>query len=77
MRLADIQLAGNEHGELRRNTMYACLYDDDGHLVISATLDYILVAIRERGYNVEGVTVGWEDCRGTKCSTVTLDKYVK
>lgn len=77
MKLTKIQLAGNEHGRLKANVIYAELQDDNGHTLISATLEYILVAIRERGFNVEGVTVDWEDAQGTKCSTVTLDNYTK
>ena len=39
----------------RENIIYASLFDDDGNRVISATLDYVLKAIRERDYKVEGV----------------------
>jgi len=75
MKLTKIQLAGNEHRELKADVIYAELQDDNGHTLISATLEYILVAIRERRYNVEGVTVDWKEARGAKCSTVTLNNY--
>ena len=75
MKLTNIRLAGNEHGLLQQGLLYADLVDDEGIRVISATLDYILEAIRDREYKVDGVSVKWIDCRGTKCSYVSLDKY--
>lgn len=72
MRLINIKLSGNEKTGLRKDTIYATLVDDGGSIVISATLEYVLTAIRERGYEVEGVTVNKHTARG---STVRLDKY--
>lgn len=75
MRLRNIHMAGNEHGQLAKDTIYAALVDDEGNVVISATLQYILVAIRERGYQVQGVTIEYKQERGAMCSNVKLDLY--
>ena len=73
-RITDIQLCGNEHGQLRAETIYAKLIETKtGELVISATLEYILMAIRDRGLNTENVTVSWEMQRGAICSEVNLN----
>lgn len=79
MKLKNIHMAGNEHGDLKADCIYAELHDDSGCL-ISSTLDYILAAIRERNYQVEGVTVDWyvskrPGSKGVKCSEVSLDLY--
>jgi hypothetical protein len=80
MKLKNICLSGNEHGQLKPDVIYADLYNDVGELVISSTLDYILAAIRERKYQVEGVSVKWfkskrPGSKGVKCSEVSLDLY--
>lgn len=79
MKLKNIHLSGNEHGQLRANTIYAELWDEEG-MCISATLEYILVAIRDRKFQVDGVNVVWEEtkrlgCEGIECSTVELGLY--
>lgn len=57
-RLTNIHLWGNEHGQLRRDTAYAELrLCADGGLEMSATLEEVLAAIRDRKLDVEGVTV--------------------
>lgn len=68
--LVNIEMQGNEHGNLHSNTIYAQLLDDDGSLLISATLEYILAAIRDRNLTVNGVTVS-RDKQGN--STVALE----
>ena len=72
MRLINIKLSGNERTGLRKDTIYATLEDNDGSILISATLEYVLAAIRDRNLEVEGVTVNKHAARG---STVRLDKY--
>lgn len=57
MRITNIHLAGNEDGHLKPDVIYAELVRDDGSIAISATLEWILTAIRDRGYEVEGVAV--------------------
>lgn len=74
-RLQKIKMAGNEHGQLRANTIYAELVDSDGRLEISATLEHILSAIRDSDLPVEGVTIHKSVQRGAYCSEVTLDLY--
>ena len=71
-KLENIHMKGNEHGQLRANTVYAELRDENGGLVISATLEYILCSIRDKKLNTEGVSVEWSEKRGTRCSTVSL-----
>ncbi len=56
-RLKNVHMLGNEHGQLAENTIYAELYDEEDKIVISATLSFILGAIKDRGYKVEGITV--------------------
>ena len=73
--LRNIAMKGNEHGQLRPDTIYAELIHADGTLAISATLEYILSSIRDLDLAVEGVTVLKNVQRGTKCSEVVLDKY--
>jgi len=73
--LQNIRMDGNEHGQLRPNTIYAELVHNDGTLIISATLEHILASIRDRDLAVEGVTVQSSVQRGTKCSTVLLNNY--
>lgn len=75
MRFRNIYLAGNEQGRLTPNVIYAELVDEDGRVVIMATLEFILIAIRERNYQVEGVTVEWKEQRDARCSYVKLDRY--
>jgi|GEM_PF-3535534 len=74
-RLEKIEMSGNEHGQLRANTIYAKLVHEDGTLAISATLEHILCSIRDMNFTVEGVTVQTNMERGVKCSTVVLNKY--
>lgn len=74
-RLKDVCMRGNEHGQLASNVIYAKLVDDNGLLVISATLDYILIKIREIGLEVEGVTLSTYERGGVVCSKVSLDLY--
>jgi len=38
--------------------IYACLVDENGEMHISATIDYILTAAKERGLNVENMLKG-------------------
>jgi len=73
--LQKVRMSGNEHGQLRANTIYAELIHDDGTLAISATLEHILSSIRDRDLAVKGVTVQSNVQRGTKCSEVLLDNY--
>ena len=68
-------MAGNEHGQLRANAIYAELVNDDGEAVMSATLEHVLSAIRDRNYTVEGVTVRKSTQRCVECSEVLLDNY--
>ncbi len=75
LHLQKIRMAGNEHGQLRVNTIYAELVHDDGTIAISATLEYILSSIRDGDLAVEGVTVLLNVQRGSKCSEVLLDNY--
>ena len=70
--ICNIHLEGNEHGQLRRDTIYAELREEDGGLAISATLEHILAAIRDRGLDTEGVAVEFYDKRGARCSTVKI-----
>lgn len=71
-KLRNIRLEGNEHGKLKKDTIYAELVDENDQLIISATLDHILCSIRNRGLNVRGVSVEWAEKRGAKCSTVAI-----
>ena len=73
--LKKIRMSGNEHGQLRKNTIYATLVDSDGKLVISATLEFILADIRDRGLPTEGITVHRNVQRGASCSEVSMDLY--
>jgi hypothetical protein len=61
---------GNEETGLRPNTIYAELVNNDGSLLISATLEHILVSIRDRDLVVEGVKV---DKSNPRCSVVTME----
>ena len=74
-KLQNVRMCGNEHGQLRKNLLYAELVDSNGDVSIMATLDYILAAIRDRGLIVEGVTVHTEEQRGEMCSEIRLDFY--
>ena len=59
-----------------RELIYAVLRDEKGYLVISATLNYILAAIADRGYDVEGVSVETRTgIKGKEYKIVQLDKY--
>ena len=73
--LRNIHLSGNEHGQLKRDVIYASLYDDEGNIIISATLKYILCQIRDLDLNVYGVTAERRLIRGKECSFVSLDLY--
>lgn len=75
LKLTDIRLAGNEHGQLRADVLYAKLRNEEGRVVISADLGYILAAIRDRNLQVEGVEVEYYMARGTQCSEVKLMSY--
>ena len=46
----------NIHLNCARGIVYAELYDENGALTFSATLEYILQMIDERGYKVKGVS---------------------
>lgn len=80
-KIVDIVMKGNEHGELRPNTIYAKLVDSKGNLHISATLEYILTVIRDRNLKVKNVVVEYKEILGVKCSKVNLllqgDSYAK
>lgn len=73
--LQKIRMSGNEHGKLRANTIYAELIHNDGTLAISATLEHVLLSIRDRNLAVEGITIQSNVQRGTLCSEVLLDNY--
>lgn len=73
--LRDVELKGNEHKQLRPDTIYAKLYHENGDIYMSATLDAVLAAIRDRDLWVDGVTVRWQAARGEVCSTVILDAF--
>jgi len=73
--LQKIRMCGNEHRQLRANTIYAELVHADGTIAITATLEYVLAAIRNRNLAVEGVTIQSSVQRGVKCSEVLLDNY--
>ena len=73
-KIRNIIMKGNEHGQLRANTIYAELIDPDEHLEISATLEYILCAIRDRNLNVYGINVCKKPAHGALCSQVMLKK---
>ena len=73
MRLTNIRLEGNEERRgLRRDVVYAELLNDDGSIVIAATLEYVLAAIRDRRYRVDGVVAENYD-KGN--SRVVLSRY--
>jgi hypothetical protein len=78
-RIVDIELASNEHGQLRKDVLYAQLIDEQGNTVVSATLDYILAAIRDRNLQVDGVTVKRNPCRRATdniiCTRTKLTRY--
>lgn len=71
-KLKNIRLEGNEHGQLRENVIYAELTDENDNVVISATLEHILCAIRDRRLPTREVSVGWSEKRGAMCSTVVV-----
>ncbi len=74
-RIQNIVLKGNEHDQLKPDVIYAQLANENGEVEISATLDYILAAIRDRNLETEGVTVKQKEYRGAKNSEVSLDFY--
>ncbi len=74
-KLTNIRMAGNEHGKLKRDVIYAELRFMDGTLAISATLDHILKNIRNENLAVKGVSVTSRMQRGTYCSTVAMELY--
>ena len=61
-RLRDVEF------DIHKNRTYAKLYSIDEEMEISATLEYVLSAIRDRGFVVDGVTI-------QSNGTVTLDAY--
>lgn len=71
-KIVDIVMKGNEHGELRPNTIYAKLVDSKGVLYISGTLEHILAAIRDKNLKVKNVVVEYKEVLGVKCSKVNL-----
>jgi len=73
VKIVDIYLLGNEHGQRDPNVIYAKLVDDDGGLLIAATLDYILTAIRDRNLKVDGVNVSRVRDFWGETSKVTLE----
>lgn len=76
-KLTNVHMLGNEHGGLAPDTLYAELREEDGTIVIGATLSYILRAIRDRHYQVDGVTVSAKKMFDGLTSVITLDKYPK
>lgn len=82
-KITRLQLNGNEGTGLKPDVVYCALVEiATGREVISATLDYVLAAVRDRGYVVEGVTVGTEPAgsfyreQGVEShSVVKLDAY--
>ncbi len=74
-KIINIRMKGNEHGQLRANTIYAELIACDNKLEISATLEYILDEIRRRDLPVEGITIKKNLQRGIYCSEILLDYY--
>jgi len=74
-KLTNVRMLGNEHGGLAPDTIYAELREEDGTIVIGATLPYILKAIRDRHYQVDGVTVSSTVMFDGKTSVISLDKY--
>lgn len=71
-KLKNIKMLGNEHGQLSPNCIYANLVDQEGYIVISATLEHVLCAIRDRDLKVENVQVKKEFKRGKMCSEITV-----
>ena len=57
MYITNVHLCTNTNAKLKPNVIYATLRHSDGDLIISATLDYILLAIMERNYLAENVTI--------------------
>ena len=74
-KLTNVRMLGNEHGGLAPDTIYAELFDEEGKIVIGATLPYILRAIRDRSYQVDGVTVTYTEMHDGRTSVISLDKY--
>lgn len=74
-KLQKIRMSGNEHGQLRANTIYAELVSDEGRLEISATLEHILSLIRDNNLAVDGITIHKSVQCGTLCSEIMLDLY--
>lgn len=74
-KLTNIRMAGNEHGRLTPDTIYAELHLMSGPLVIAATLVHILKTIRDENLAVEGVSVTHKIQRGAYCSTTELEFY--
>ena len=56
MQLRNIRFALHENSYLRSDVFYAELWED-GHCVIMATMEYILHAILNRGYEVEEISI--------------------
>jgi len=79
-KIVNIRMSGNEPrgnnlGSLRPNTTYADLLHEDGTTAISATLEFILSEIRDRGLAVEDITIQLKVRDKHLCSEVILDKY--
>lgn len=66
----------NRHSGLRPNTIYCELREKGtGLLEISATLEHVLAAIRDRELAVDGVTVARLDSKRGPHTVVRLDHY--
>lgn len=79
-KLRNIRMAGNEHGRLEADVIYAELVEvveGKNILVISATLEHILSVIRQRNLMVEGISVNKHLDAGSLilCSEIRLDLY--
>jgi len=61
-RIQNIRMQGNEHGHLRKDTIYGKLMNTEtGEVEINATLEYILRQIRSEKIPTEGVTVEYKN----------------
>ena len=66
-------MEGNEHGQLKKDTIYAELCHADGTIALVATLEYVLATIRDRNLNIKDVAVEYLSKRGANCSCVFLE----
>lgn len=73
-KLSNVHMSGNEHGQLKADVIYANLVriEDEG-IEISATLEHILQAIRDRDLAVYGVSVTKKVMRNAHCTIVTIE----